>query len=271
MIGVIAAGGKGTRMLPITRWINKHMIPTGPGRLMIDYPLEYMMKAGFGDVTIVTGCEHAGQISEYVGDGHRFALNHVNYEIQPLAAGIADVVKRVTRLMKHDPGGGLCLVLGDNFFSEVQTMVGLEANNRAVCWQYDLGEENIEKAKAFGQVQFNTDVNPDCVVRIVEKPEAPQHSSVLTGLYFFPADVADKVSRLTPSERQELEITSLLQSYLEEGRLEVRQVQGHWADLGEWSSWNHFVSNRYPISWPASRPVSVPKNIYPANDSEEDA
>jgi len=236
MIGVLAAGGKGTRLMPMTAFINKHLCPVGLGQLMIDYPLQTMRDFGFDVVTIVTGCEHAGQISEYVQDGEKYGFRRVNYEMQPKPAGIADVVKRVSHLVDKE---GVLLILGDNFFSASQkgSLKDFDGT-KAAAWEYGL--ENVEEAKAFGQIWRDRFDKP---MKIVEKPSMPEHARILTGLYFFPADVVDKVNNLSPSARKELEITSLLQLYLEEERLQVFGVEGGWSDLGEWSNWQKHIFN----------------------------
>ena len=131
-LGAIAAGGHGTRMAPATSWVNKHLLPIGNGRLMIDCPLDTLRGMSFDQATIVTGCEHAGQVSEYVQDGHDWGFSRVNYEIQPKPAGIGDVVSRVSHLVGD---GGMFLILGDNYFS-VAPCLDLDVN-MAMVWEYD--------------------------------------------------------------------------------------------------------------------------------------
>jgi glucose-1-phosphate thymidylyltransferase len=232
MLGVIAAGGKGTRLLPVTKFINKHLVPVRDGKLMIDYPLHMMRELGFSIITIVTGCEHAGQISEHVQDGEAYGFSRINYEVQPAPAGIADVIKRVGHLVDEE---GMLLILGDNYFSHVQKKP--TSFSFACAWEYSLG--NVAKAKSFGQI-----IQKNGKQEIIEKPVAPEHDRVLVGLYYFPADVVAHVQQLSPSARQELEITDLLSSYLKKDRLALESVQGAWSDLGEWDSWQTFIAER---------------------------
>lgn len=230
-LGVIAAGGRGTRMAPATCWLNKHLLPVGNGRLMIDCPLDTLRGMGFDQATIVTGCEHAGQVSEYVQDGHDWGFSRVNYEIQPKPAGIGDVVSRVSHLVGEN---GMFLILGDNYFS-VAPCLDLDVK-MAVVWEYDV--DSKERAKSFGQINRDRFGQP---CSIVEKPLVPDHSRIVVGAYFFPQDVVSRVGDLTPSARNELEITSLIEMYLNEKRLVVMPVDGVWKDLGEWSSWREFI------------------------------
>lgn len=239
MIGVVAAGGKGTRMKPVTYWINKHLIPVGKGKLMIDYPVEHLATM-FMEVTVMTGCEHAGQISEYLKDGTAYGIKRINYEVQPSAAGIADVVKRVSHLIDGQNTFGMVLILGDNYFSQPQLKKVTEGDpQRAIAFEFDLGDE--KSARSFGQAVRD---EAGKVVDIVEKPKKPTHARVLTGLYYFPADVVSYVESLRPSQRDELEITDLLREYLEKDRLDIQEVSGYWQDLGEWDSWAEHVSNQ---------------------------
>lgn len=218
-------------MLPQTLWLNKHLIGTGGGKLMIDHPLATLKATGFDEVILVTGTEHAGQLSEHVGDGERHGFKRVSYAIQSKPAGIADVVRRASHFMGDH--NGMVLILGDNYFSLPQ--LPLPDRNNAVAWQYPV--ESPERAQSFGQVVMR-EGKPAI---IVEKSTQPIHCNILTGLYYLPRDVVNVVTDIKPSGRGELEITDLLGSYLEQGRLEVRQVKGTWADLGEWSSWASFV------------------------------
>lgn len=232
MRAVVAAGGSGSRMAPVTRFLNKHLIPVGDGRLMIDYPLNFLKKSGFDTVSIVTGSNHATQIVEYVGDGESHGFKSVSYFFQPKPLGIADIFKRIG---PHDEG--VLLILGDNYF-EVPLDLHFIWNTKACAFEYDIGSK--DEARRFGQaIRFED----GSIERIVEKPEMAAHSRILTGLYYFPPDVFSYVEELSPSARNELEITHLLQRYLEMGSLIVKEVEGKWADLGEWPSWKHHVKS----------------------------
>ena len=235
---LVAAGGSGTRMLPVSRWLNKHLIPLKGGELMIDKPLKFLRQHAIDEVTVVTGANHAAQIVEYIGDGEQYGFNRIEYAFQPKPAGIADILNRVS----HDnTENGVLIILGDNYFSSVQSsLLGLrDYPEFAAAWEFDLGDQEL--AKRFGQADRDSSGRP---VAITEKPLKPSHGRILTGLYFFPGDVFEYVSKLSPSARNELEITHLLEMYMKEKRLIVHEVEGSWADLGEWAELHNFLVNQ---------------------------
>jgi len=236
MVGVVAAGGSGSRLSPLTNYINKHLAPCEPGKLMIDYPLKTMAELGLQEVIVVTGSNHASQIVDYVADGERYGFKKVEYAFQAKPAGIADVLKRIN---DKEQESDLLLILGDNYFSERIEVPYPTGKGRAVAWEFDI--EDPFKAQKFGQAVRNDD---GIVTDIVEKPTKTYSSRILTGLYYFPMDVFQKVRELTPSARNELEITHLLKLYLLEDRLTVLPVKGDWADLGEWDSLQKFWTSR---------------------------
>lgn len=234
----IAAGGDGTRMAPVTHWVNKHLIPVGTNELMLDLPLKFLRMHKIKEVTIVTGSKHASQIVDHVQDGVGHGFERVDYAFQNNSFGISDVLKRISH---NGCDGGILLILGDNYFEKAQPMIDeLSHSDMAVCWEYDVGDPDL--ARRFGQVIRNPEGTP---VAIEEKSAYPMHGKILTGLYYFPSDVFEYVEQLTPSKRGELEITSLLDMYLQQGRLDVLSVNGEWADLGEYQSWGEFISKRY--------------------------
>ena len=223
---VVACGGSGSRMAPANKFLNKHLIPVAAGTLMVDLPLQFLSDQGIEDVCIVTGSNHASQICEYISDGQKYGFRSVSYSFQPKPAGISDVLNRVDILDRS-----VLLILGDNAFQGHKLdLERLEKNGRAACFEYDVG--SVDLAGRFGQLYGD---------KIVEKHPEPTHSRILTGLYYFPKDVFTRLSKLTPSRRNELEITDLLGFYLAEGRLDSYRVDGSWSDLGEWNSWQEFV------------------------------
>lgn len=223
---VIAAGGEGVRMLPITRYLNKHLIPTGNKQLMIDSPITFLRKIGMKQLTVVTGHKFAHQVIDYV-DAYSFAFDFIDYSIQPKSSGIADVLTRVPGLENDS----CFLMLGDNFIEWDDSYLDIKFGEKAVCFEYDIGSKEL--AKSFGQAISDPDGN---VVEIIEKPSSPLHSKILIGLYYFPQCVLQRVKSLSPSKRNELEITDLLASYLKDNMLEIRQIKTKWFDLGEWHS-----------------------------------
>jgi glucose-1-phosphate thymidylyltransferase len=230
---VIAAGGNGTRLAPITYFVNKCLAPVGKEKLMIDLPINFFKYHGIKDVTILSGANHIDQFVKYIGDGSSKELNSVDYVVQPEPLGIADIFKRIK---KDGCEEGILLILGDNFFSHKQAVLSPYFKGMsAFAWEFDCG--STDAAKSFGQVVYSDGKPFD----IIEKPEHPQHSRILTGLYYFPFDVFEKVAKLEPSQRNELEITHLLKMYMNEGRLSVEQVTGKWADLGQWDTYMSFL------------------------------
>jgi glucose-1-phosphate thymidylyltransferase len=238
---ILAAGGEGTRLLPMTRYMNKHLCPIGKNELMIDKPLKFIRLHFIDELTIVTGSKHAAQIVDYIQDGSKYGFKYVEYSFQDSSFGIADVLNRVAH---RDSSEGILLLLGDNYFERIQTSIfSIPKNSRdAYVWEYDIG--SLEQAKRFGQVLTFSDGQP---YDIVEKPDEPDHTRILTGLYYFPSDVFSYVKGLSMSDRGELEITSLLRVYLREKRLIIHQVDGQWCDLGEDETWMKFVSSRVKI------------------------
>lgn len=237
MIIAVAAGGNGTRLLPFTQFANKHLFPIYKGTLMIDYPMHMLAKSGAERVCVITGGKHATQIVDYLKDGEKYGLEGIDYAFQQAAFGIADVLKRIPTGTKHQ---SVLLVLGDNYFEEPQQSLSEFDRDKAGCWEFDIG--SIELASRFGQLMCDENMKP---IQIVEKPLEPTHSRVLTGMYYFPDDVFDKVAALEPSARNELEITDLLNIYLKEGRLDVYAVEGEWADLGEYPSLTKHIINQW--------------------------
>lgn len=238
MRACVASGGSGTRMLPVTSLINKHLIPVDENHLMIDYPMMQIKNLGFKEVIVVTGSCHAGQIVDYIQDGNKYGFECVHYAFQPKPAGIADVLKRISHL-SFNQKEGILLILGDNYFSENFPVLNPDKNYKhALAFEYDIGSK--EEAMRFGQVYRTPEKTT-----IVEKPKKPIGSKILTGLYYFPCDVFTRVEKLSPSKRGELEITDLLKMYLEDDRLGIAECNGKWSDLGEMKSWMKFVSEKY--------------------------
>jgi len=239
MLAVLCAGGKGTRLAPLTQFLNKHLAPIGYGELMIDAPLNFMAASGFTEIQLITGTEHAGQVSEYVGDGERYGIRRIDYRIQPKPLGIVDCLRRVEHLIAESTLG-VMVMLADNYFSELQTISDVKKNqDSAHCWEFDIG--CLDRARSFSQALRNASGE---IIDVVEKPKAPSHSRILTGLYYFPTDVNIALTDLMPSRSNGLEITDLLRLYAKRRRLIVHPVSGSWSDLGEWPAWLDFVKSR---------------------------
>lgn len=242
MLYLAACGGSGSRLSPATKFVNKHLLPVGDGDLMVDLPLRFLSWHNIKEASVVTGTNHASQVMDHIEDGARYGFSLVEYFAQPRPAGISDVLNRVSH---RDVEDGVVMILGDNYFEKPQESLASIVSrsvdlSRAVAWEYDIGDSRL--AQRFGQA-FRDEHGE--LTDIIEKPAIPSHPRILVGLYYFPGDVFEYVAKLSPSARGELEITSLLKSYLKMGRLDIHVVEGKWADLGEWGSWQKFVGERY--------------------------
>ncbi len=222
MKGVILAGGLGSRLLPMTRVTNKHLLPVYD-RPMIYYPIQQMVHAGIEDILVVTGGNHAGDFLKLLRNGHEFGLKHLSYAYQEGEGGIAEALG----LAEHFAGGEpLLVILGDNIFQD---------SLAPAVRRYSEGEggamillKRVDDPHRFGVAR----VEDDRVVRIVEKPSEPESDWAVTGCYFYDARVFEIIHELEPSERGELEITDVNNRYLEWGTLRHHELQGWWTDAG---------------------------------------
>jgi glucose-1-phosphate thymidylyltransferase len=223
MKGVILAGGTGSRLFPLTKVTNKHLLPVYD-KPMIYYPLECMAKAGIEEVLLVTGGNNSGDFIRLLGNGRDFGLKNLNYTYQEGAGGIAQALG----LAEHFAGGeSICLILGDNI---------LEFTIREACGKFKEQKEGakillsrVENPRAYGVAEMEG----DRVVRIVEKPKEPKSDWAVIGIYFYDKNVFDFVRKLKPSARNELEITDVNNAYIEQGHMTYDKVHGFWADAGE--------------------------------------
>jgi glucose-1-phosphate thymidylyltransferase len=223
MKGVILAGGTGSRLLPITKVTNKHLLPLY-NKPMIYYPLECMAKAGIEEVLLVTGGNNSGDFIRLLGNGRDFGLKNLNYTYQDGAGGIAQALG----LAEHFAAGeSICLILGDNI---------LEYTIKEACKKFrhqGLGAKillaQVENPRAYGVAEMQG----ERVVRIVEKPQEPKSNWAVIGIYFYDNKVFDIVRTLKPSARNELEITDVNNAYIDRGEMTYDKVDGFWADAGE--------------------------------------
>ncbi len=228
MKGIILAGGSGTRLYPITRGISKQLVPVFD-KPMVYYPLSVLMLAGIQDVLIITTSEEQASFQRLLGDGSKIGMSF-SYITQPSPDGIAQAFILGENFIGDDD---VCLVLGDNIYhghdltSLFSTAVtNAQAENKATVFGY-----HVTDPKSYGVVEFDAQRN---IVSIEEKPSVPKSSYAVTGLYFYPNDVVEKAKTIIPSQRGELEITSVNQSYLAEHRLKVELMgRGYaWLDTG---------------------------------------
>ncbi len=226
MKGVILAGGLGTRLYPLTRITNKHLLPVYD-RPMIYYSIQALINAGITDIMIVTGGSDAGDFLRLLGNGKEFGLKHLNYTYQEGEGGIADAL----RLCEHFADGQkLCVMLGDNLI-EKNIHSAVRRFTQQVNGAHIILKE-VPDPERFGVPVFEV----DRIVRIEEKPERPQSRYAVTGIYMYDATVFDKIRELKPSGRGELEITDVNNLYLKEGTLTYSILDGWWTDAGTFQS-----------------------------------
>jgi len=226
MKGVVLAGGLGTRLLPLTRITNKHLLPIFD-RPMIFYPIQTLINAGITDILIVTGGQHAGDFLRLLGNGKEFGLKHLNYTYQEGEGGIAAALS----LAEHFADGDkLCIILGDNVI-EGSIAPAVERFGRQARGARIVLKE-VPDAARFGVAALER----GRVVSIEEKPRQPKSGYAVTGLYLYDARVFDVIRTLKPSARGELEITDVNNWYLARGELACEILEGWWSDAGTFAS-----------------------------------
>jgi glucose-1-phosphate thymidylyltransferase len=224
--GVILAGGSGTRLHPLTRITNKHLLPLYD-RPMVTYAVEALVQAGIDELMLVTGGTHAGEFFRLLGNGHDYGIDRLFYAYQDEAGGIADALGLAERFVDRDK---VCVLLADNIF---------ESSLRPIV-------ENFERQDAGGRIalaRLEEDehlrhlgvavMNGDLVAEIVEKPASPPSKFAVTGIYFYDHQVWEMLPGLKPSGRGELEITDVNNWYVSRGAMEADVVDGFWGDAGE--------------------------------------
>jgi glucose-1-phosphate thymidylyltransferase len=224
--GVILAGGKGTRLYPLTRITNKHLLPLYD-RPMVTYAVEALVQAGITDVMLVTGGTHAGEFFRLLGNGHEHGVDRLLYAYQEEEGGIADALGLAERFVDRDP---VAVMLADNVFERsvrpaVENFERQGEGARIVLAREDDPRHLVHLGVA--------ELDGDRVRRIVEKPETPSSPYAVTGLYFYDGSVWDFLPTLTPSARGELEITDVNNWYVERGAMEYDVLEGYWGDAGE--------------------------------------
>jgi glucose-1-phosphate thymidylyltransferase len=225
--GVILAGGTGTRLHPLTQITNKHLLPLGD-RPMVAYAIEALVRGGITELMLVTGGTHAGEFLRLLGNGHDFDIDRLAYGYQERPGGIAEALGLAERFVGGDR---VCVMLADNVFERsiknvVDNFERQEHGGRIVL----APEKELEHLRHLGVPEFDGDGR---VKRIVEKPESPPSEFVVTGIYFYDADVFDVIPTLTPSGRGELEITDVNNHYIAAGTMEYDVADGFWGDAGE--------------------------------------
>jgi glucose-1-phosphate thymidylyltransferase len=228
MKGIILAGGNGTRLYPITRGVSKQLIPVYD-KPMIYYPLSVLMLAGIKEILVISTSGDLPRFKELLGDGGDIGMKF-SYKIQPSPDGLAQAFILGEEFIGDDDA---CLVLGDNIFygggltnTLKQSVLTAQNEQKATVFGY-----HVQDPERYGVAEFDESFN---VLSLEEKPNNPKSNYAVVGLYFYPNDVVKKAKLVKPSDRGELEITTLNQDYLNEGRLKVELMgRGYaWLDTG---------------------------------------
>lgn len=226
MKGVVLAGGTGSRLFPLTKITNKHLLPIYD-KPMVYYPIQTLVDAGIRDILIVTGGKNAGDFLRLLANGKQFGLSHIDYTYQEGEGGIADALA----LAEHFADGHkLCVMLGDNII-EGSIRDAVEGFRKQPEGAKILLKQ-VPDAGRFGVAE----IDGDRIVQIEEKPKRPKSNLAVTGIYMYDATVFDKIRTLVPSGRGELEITDVNNAYIREGTMTFAWLQGWWTDAGTFDS-----------------------------------
>jgi len=222
MRGIILAGGTGSRLFPLTKVTNKHLLPVYD-KPMVYYPLQTLVNAGITDIMIVSGRGHAGHFLELLGSGAEFGVN-LTYEIQEKAGGIAQALGLAERWADDE---AVAVILGDNIFQD-------DVKNDVASFRTGakIFLKEVPDAERFGVAELGT----DRVLSIEEKPKKPKSNYAVTGLYLYDADVFSIIRTIKPSGRGELEITDVNNAYLKKGMMQYAILKGFWSDAGTFDS-----------------------------------
>jgi glucose-1-phosphate thymidylyltransferase len=226
MKGVILAGGSGTRLHPLTRITNKHLLPLYD-RPMVNYAVEALVGAGIDELMLISGGTHAGEFIRLLGNGREYGIDRLQYGYQDQAGGIAEALAIAEHFVGRDK---VCVMLADNLFERslgavVENFAKQEAGARIVLSHV----EEDEHLRHLGVAEMDGDL----VTGIIEKPTNPPSRYAVTGVYFYDAQVWDVLPTLKPSGRGELEITDVNNWYVSDGQMQADVVDGFWGDAGE--------------------------------------
>jgi len=234
MKGIVLAGGTGSRLYPLTKVTNKHLLPVG-NKPMIYYPIEKLTDAGIKEILIVTGTEHMGDVVNLLGSGKDFGCRFT-YKVQDEAGGIAQALGLARNFVGND---SMAVILGDNIFeSDLNDATKNVEKSRA-----RILIKEVDDPERFGVAELDGDK----IIGIEEKPDQPKSNYAVTGIYFYPPDVFDVIENLEPSERGELEVTDVNNYFIRNGRMKYSILEGWWTDAGTPDSYkraNEFATKR---------------------------
>jgi len=226
MKGVVLAGGLGTRLYPLTKVTNKHLLPVA-SKPMIYYPIQSLVDAKINDLLIVTGGKSAGDFLRLLGNGNGFGLKRLNYTYQEGHGGIAAALALAEDFVDGDK---MIVILGDN-------IIGCSISESAKRFsEQDRGARILLKEVPDPQRFGVAEINEDKIIGIVEKPEHPKTNYAVIGVYMYPPDVFDIIRNIEPSSRDELEITDVNNAYIERDALEFDFLPKYWTDAGTFYS-----------------------------------
>ena len=224
MKGIVLAGGTGSRLFPLTKVTNKHLLPVGK-KPMIYYPIEKLTQAGMEEILIVTGTDHMGDVVNLLGSGKDFGCRFT-YKVQDEAGGIAQALGLAENFCGDEP---MTVILGDNIFSE--GLSNALENYDGTGSQILIKE--VKDPERFGVAELEG----DRIVGIEEKPDHPKSDYAVTGIYMYDAKVFDLINNLKPSKRGELEITDVNNHYIDNGEMKYSVLDGWWTDAGTHESY----------------------------------
>jgi len=226
MKGIVLAGGTGSRLFPLTKITNKHLLPIHD-KPMIYYPIQTLVDAGITDLMIVTGGRNSGDFLRLLANGKEFGLKHINYTYQEGEGGIADALALAEHFAE---GSRICVILRDNI---IEGSIGEAVRD---FQQQERGAKILLKevpdAERFGVAE----IDGDRIRGIEEKPSRPKSKYAVTGIYMYDETVFDKTRTLKPSARGELEITDVNNAYIREGSMTFNYLDGWWTDAGTFDS-----------------------------------
>jgi glucose-1-phosphate thymidylyltransferase len=226
MKGVVLAGGTGSRLFPLTKITNKHLLPIYD-KPMIYYPIQTLVDAGIKDILIVTGGKNAGDFLRLLANGKEFGVVHLNYTYQEGEGGIADALE----LAEHFADGEkICVILGDNIIERNIRHAVDEFRAQPAGAKILLKE--VPDAERFGVAE----IRDGRIVSIEEKPAKPKSNLAVAGIYMYDSTVFEKIHHLVPSRRGELEITDVNNAYIQEGNMSYAFLDGWWTDAGTFDS-----------------------------------
>lgn len=224
MKGVITAGGLGTRLYPLTHATNKHLLPVY-NQPMIFYPIHTLVKAGIKEILVIVGGPYAGDFIRVLKNGEDLGIKHLGFAYQENEGGIAEAISLAEDFADEKP---ICVILGDNC-TDVDIRKEVEDFSDGAL----IFLKKVRDSQRFGVPAFNKKGE---ITRIMEKPKKPPSDYAVTGLYIYDNTVFDKIRKLKPSARRELEVTDLNNLYLKDGKLNWVELEGFWSDAGSFDS-----------------------------------